>query len=359
VHVRFAVASIASAACATAIALVACVDLFHGTHDIVDACELDASSPGCGDSGPTSFCALDSATAHTTAQHACAWLGACSGPLGSNALGACMVDALLAYDCSIHPGRKVKGATFAYFSCMAHVTSCSDVDACVWPKGTQGCSTAGNYTACGNAVSSAGVSDFAVRLECFDAGRPFAESCTATGQTCLTKNNHAVCAGDDAGAACALPACSGTRLVACNDAGINVGVDCASYGAQQCTAAAGAAACLAESTDAGTCTPSLTATCVGNVAVGCPSGVVERVDCAALLGAPACNAGPLPVPWDVSSACYVSAATCSGDSCNGTTVKGCARGAPFTVDCAAQGLGSCQMTTTDLGTQQHAACGHP
>jgi hypothetical protein len=82
----------------------------------------------------------------------------------------------------------------------------------------------------------------------------------------------------------------------------------------------------------------------------------------ALLGISACNVANgavAPVPWDISSMCYVDPPLCTTDSCNDTEVVSCARGVSFTVDCASVGLGTCQLVKTDLGTQTHAACTAP
>ena len=56
---------------------------------------------------PTDFCKASSATARTRATHACAWLGACSVPFDQNAFGQCMIDAILAYDCTTNPNHAV------------------------------------------------------------------------------------------------------------------------------------------------------------------------------------------------------------------------------------------------------------
>jgi hypothetical protein len=88
--------------------------------------------------------------------------------------------------------------------------------------------------------------------------------------------------------------------------------------------------------------------------------VAERLDCQALLGAPdACVAGALSPPFDWTSPCQVTPATCAAESCSGTVLTACARGASLSVDCASQGLGPCRLVSTDTGTQQHAACTAP
>src|SRR5579859_2135295 len=97
--------------------LIACFDLFHSTDDVLPLCLLDAGAPGCqgsldaaADATPAAdFCAWDRETARGHARHACAWLGACQSPLGRNAFGECMVQALLAYDCAANPHHRSKG----------------------------------------------------------------------------------------------------------------------------------------------------------------------------------------------------------------------------------------------------------
>ena len=87
--------------------------------------------------------------------------------------------------------------------------------------------------------------------------------------------------GRDGGASCT----TSTQLEDCEtgDAGaIDRGIDCTSVGAGACVT--GAPAACAATGDAG-CVPTTTVTCDRNgVATGCPSGVVEAVDCNALLG---------------------------------------------------------------------------
>jgi hypothetical protein len=354
--------------------LAACFDLFHATDDIVTACTEDASQPGCqpaeasidGTPAPPDFCTWDAGTAHANAAHACAWLGACRSPMGDteqafargNAFGACMINALLAYDCSINPNRRPKAATLAFWECMASAKTCGDVQHCVQPTGFN-CNPPSDFTKCYGET---------VRLECtVEGGAASVENCAAWGQTCAGDPSFGVCAAGagEAGISCRVSGCTGTRLDWCPEAGTNLGVDCVNYGAQSCIATPTDSgvlpACQAEKADA--CAPTLPVTCNGSKASGCPSGVGETVDCAALLGASSCHvpeAGVAPVPWDISSMCHVDPPQCSVDECDGgNQLVACERGAKFTVDCASVGLGACRMVTTDLGTQTHAACTAP
>src|SRR5580700_933274 len=95
-------------------ALVACFDLFHSTVDVLTLCTIDAQAPGCNESSDANvesstssdFCAWTSGEALSHARHACAWLGACETPMGRNAFGTCMFQALLTYDCSANPNHR-------------------------------------------------------------------------------------------------------------------------------------------------------------------------------------------------------------------------------------------------------------
>jgi hypothetical protein len=113
------------------------------------------------------------------------------------------------------------------------------------------------------------------------------------------------------------------------------------------------------------CTPSLDVTCVGGVATSCPAGVTETVDCFDLLQqAPnACNPGTLAPSFDWTSRCFVDAGIkgdagksdggtdaavgCTSDTCSGTVMTSCYRGAAFKFDCTYIG-GGC--TVDDAGS---------
>ncbi len=353
--VALGVASMAAGA-----ALTACVDLFHSTAGILDVCELDAAA--CADGG-ADLCAVDAGPARQIASRACAWLGACESPLGHNAFGACMVDAVQALDCTVSPGHPARGGTLALWECLAAAQACADVDRCVFPGGVPVCGSAGDFTSCGDVGGVA--ANAAVRIECTDGGAAHGESCALRGETCATQGTTGTCAGataDGGGLACQTSGCDGTRLHWCADGG-DIGLDCASTGARRCagfpsTGPAQWVACVPQG-DAG-CAPDASASCSGGVATSCPAGVLETVDCAGLLqaGESSCNAGPLAAPFDWTSACTVVPPSCDTDSCSGTTLQGCARGAIFNVDCAQVGLGACQMATTG-GGGTHAACTPP
>jgi hypothetical protein len=354
--------------------LVACFDLFHSTtftngcdESATAACEDASVAPApeagpvdAGTDGPLDFCAWDHATARKAALRACAWLGACAGAAGDDAFGACVVRATLAYDCAANPNRPVRGAARDAWRCLAKAASCGDVGACVEPSGTRGlcAATDAGYVQCD------GTSNKGTLITCAPGGATGAtpaslESCAAEGQTCAPLGATAACAGASVACASAGVSCdSAGALHDCDpDAGpADLGVDCTSYGAGACV---GSGACLALG-DAG-CAATSAVTCSANgTATGCPSGVVEAVDCASVLGVAsgACDPGASGRPWDVARACATSAA-CGADTCSGSILASCARGATVSLDCASEGLGGCTLATYPGDTTPHARCGQP
>jgi hypothetical protein len=352
--------------------LVACFDLFHSTSDIRTACQIDAQTPGCQGASPDGgaeagidFCAWSSPEARQNAQHACAWLGACETPMGRNAFGSCLFEALLAYDCAANPDHPARGKTHDLWACLSTAQTCANVDACVFPRGPQPCENGGDYTACGTASGPTGDNDD-VRVECNNGGVTHGENCALWAQTCAYSGVVGLCAGGrDAGSGCSSE-CFGSALHWCVDGG-DVGIDCADNGAGACGGfpTAGAATWLAclPSSDAGACGATATATCSSGIARSCAAGAQEAIDCDELLQAvDACVPGALSPPFDWTSPCRVESGTDGGtcvEACNGSVVSGCERGVPATVDCASVGLGACRMVTTDDGTETHPACAPP
>lgn len=375
--VRLALGAAATALLAVALGagLIACFDLFHSTAGILSACDLDAQA--CDDGGPTGeagpagtdFCAWSPDMARVNAAHACAWLGACETPMGDNAFGTCMLGALLAYDCAANPSHPARGEAHALWDCLFQVQSCGDVTRCLFPDPLGRCQSAVDFTSCGNLGGDPKNAD--LRIECREGGVLVGENCALFGQTCAKSSGPTGLAGscvgaseDAGGLSCATTECVGTHLHQCGASGVDLGIDCASNGAGQCAGfrhpgdtTVDWIACVA-SGDAG-CTPDPTATCAGGYATSCPSGISETINCTELLQ-PAdggCIDGPLSPQFDWTSACRVDPPQCTGDSCNGTALIGCARGATFTTDCAAQGFQGCTMLTTDAPTGAvHAAC---
>jgi hypothetical protein len=377
-HFRIAVTTLSVVSAALVASLGACFDLFHSTSDLLTACEIDAQACAAdggiedatrSDAGGTDFCMWKSSLALEHARHACAWLGACETPMGGNAFGPCMFQALLAYDCEANPNHRVKGRAHELWDCLRSVTSCSEVDACVFPNGPQKCGSAGEYTAC-SAAGGAMATNAAVRIACLDGGAQAdanarGENCALWGQTCATAGGRSLCSGGS-GLSCTKSGCFGaprTELQWCVD-GSDIGIDCASQGAQRCEAFPSALdaqwpACMAES-DSGACVPDASATCMNGVASSCPSGVRETVDCNKILQSKAgCVAGPLAPPFDWTASCAVMPAQCLRDSCTDGGLIGCARGAAFSVDCGDAGLGPCQKVLTDNGSLEHVACAPP
>jgi hypothetical protein len=318
--------------------------------------------------GEIDFCAWTRDEARQHALHACSWLGACETPRGNNAFGPCYFHALLAYDCAANPNHRVQHAAHGLWDCLQQVSSCGDVDACIFRDAPPtGCGGPGVYSRCLAASPD-------VRALCADGGvKPFppaqGENCALWGQTCAPGPGGGVCAGESTGLSCHRE-CVGTSLHWCTAGddggpGIDQGIDCASNGAAECGGfpspeAAQWLACKPEG-DAATCTPDASASCDNGRAIMCPSGVVETLDCTALLGsAAACAAGNLSPPFDWTGACSLALPGCSGDSCDdGGGITSCERGAAFRVNCAEEGLGACRLLPADQGSAPRAACAPP
>jgi hypothetical protein len=347
----------------------ACVDLFHGT-DFPTYCTDPAHTPdpACGgdggdgaaplDAGPprVDFCSLSAAGARTYAEHACAWLGACEGPMDSTKISTCLPLAILAYDCRANPTLRPQGATLALWQCLAHAESCAAVDTCVYPAGVQTCAptSGGGFTACGQGTNAA------VRVQCTTdtGGRPSAvEPCLLTGRMCTTRTtSSAECTGA-AGKNCSgAPTCQGTAAVACGTGGdstIDRGQDCAYYGAGACIVLpdGGGVACVPA--DAGACPGYGPPSCAPNgVASRCVGGQINgqsvTIGCAALDAVCSVDAGTALAPQE---ACVPATATvsCTGDdTCSDFVATSCNAGLAYTLDCSAHGLGTCRIAPSGL-----------
>jgi hypothetical protein len=361
--------------------LVACFDLLHSTADVRTACEIDASYPGCIQSATeTDFCAWTPPEARQHAIHACAWLGACETPMGRNAFGPCVFQALLAYDCASNPNHPVAPEIHGLWDCLQRAGTCDDIDACISQRtGTRVCKDTGDYTACNGDL----------RVHCTDGGvKPYAkaagsENCALWGKSCAMGTSDSECAGSASGLSCHAgdpkECIGGSSLRWCEtvdgggpDAtGIDLGIDCPGNGATRCGGfptqdAARWVACKADSDAAGgrdDCTPDPAATCQGGRATSCPSGVRESIDCATLLGSPgaagACLEGTLKPPFDWTSPCAMTAPECANDSCDGKVVRSCERGAAFSVNCEQEGLKDCRLQAIDPASGPRAACSPP
>jgi hypothetical protein len=361
-----------------------CTDLFHSTDDVRTACQNDPLAAGCaapdGDAGAdaqASLCAASSDDARERAAHTCAWLGACLGPLGQNAFGTCMFQALLAYDCASNPSHRFQGALARQWACLGAAESCADVGRCVFPLGaTPACGGIGGAV-CDDEGKANGAAS-AVRIECTDAGA-LSEDCALWGEVCSQAGGPATCGGPPA------EVCEGGAPLACDSKQIfceadlqTLALDCTGNGAQGCAAFPPQAAMqwvacvpqsVGDSTGGASCPPESAATCNAGVASSCLAGVPEQIDCARLLGEPdaasACQSGTLSRPFDWTSPCAQSPAQCSADTCGdggslpASALLGCVRGAPFPLDCSAQGLGPCREVATETGSVARPACTPP
>jgi hypothetical protein len=360
-----------SASLVFAAAAIACIDLFHST-DFPTLCEKDASIEACAapvptttpapdaEAGtpppPTDFCKWTPAQARAYAEHACAWLGACAGPMGDNALGPCMFRALQVYDCRINPTRLVRpGPMHDYWDCLWQAKSCDAVKRCIVAN-VPICEGAGVYTAC--------VPDTSVRVRCdLKNGPPsMLESCVGESRVCTPISTaEAQCTGG-AGKACTLSGCNGTQLNFC-DGGVDRGIDCASFGAGDCVVTSAGPGCKPAGTPP-TCTASNVVDCDGGVAYGCPVGFVERVDCKGL-SAGRCEGNVGDRIYDLARACSVDAGAdastceerCAGAT-GGETATGCFQGQSYTITCQEQGLRPCELRTNEFRVNR-AVCGAP
>jgi hypothetical protein len=334
--------------CVVALALApACVDLFHST-DFETRCALDAAAPGCPAEASTStdFCVWSSATARLRAEHACAWLGACSAPFDRNAFGPCMIDAILAYDCKTNPNRPVRGALHEFWDALWQAQSCDAVARALVPQGE----------ACGSVGYGCGGGDAGdILFECATKrGVASPESCLVQGRTC----EKSACVPPGASTECRAPSCSGSVLHDCEE-GRDVGYDCRYFGAGACTGEEDAAAC--SPADAGArCTPTTRVTCGGGgLATACATGHLETVDCKALAGDDSCHSG-IPTPsWNLAEACQGTGSCTPG--CEGDTLIGCDQGAEYKTSCSEQKLGRCKSLPI-VGTGGNPAgyaCGEP
>lgn len=375
---RARVLFVASAVCASVLALVACVDLFHSTdfetlRDEGGAASDSPSGDVSVDAGPkplVDFCKWSPVEAKAHASRACAFLGACSGVLGGTTFGPCMMHALWAYDCDLNPGMRPNGATYALWSCLSDVKTCGEVDACLRPSGGNDTCPAvagGSPTQCGDAGPSE------LRIECSkpQAGPPASvEPCALQGKTCTVVDpTTSMCAGATKKSCPQGRACVGTAAVDCRltDPGstlVDLGIDCAAFGAGEC-------ATEQSGTDAGTivgcvplpsapaCDAGMAVTCdddVPGVARSCVGGRSISVDCTKL--GVGCDVSKGVAPYRPLGACaeYVDAGRCeTPDQCGDGKLRSCAQGIAFEADCLALGLRACEA----IGNGAIARCAPP
>lgn len=322
--------------------VIAC-DIFHST-DLPTLCTDASSAPGCAEGGVPPFDAgspftKDPPTALANAKTTCAWLSACETPMGQNQTGLCLANAILAFDQTTNPNREPRGDARAFWQCAfaaAKKRSCGALHACILdPKNN-----------CGDVsiISCVG----GARANCETKGElPNVESCAALGHACgaLNGNVDGICTGVQQ-RACAQSGCNGSQLSVCDDAGLDHGLDCASVGTGTCVASP-VLTCAPVSV--GTCTQSSGVWCDGGVAIACPTGAPEWVDCARIAGSGGCVDMPeAGAPLTPSDACRQpqANAACTQDKCNGDALSACVRGRVVPVDCTAEGLGACGPITT-------------
>src|SRR5580692_9837053 len=265
-------------------AVSACVDLFHSTDfetlcgvhpekcDAGDAGRADAPKDVV-DAGSTNFCEWSSETARAHAEHACAWLGACSAPFDQNAFGQCMIDAILAYDCNTNPNQPIAaGSLHDLWDALWQAKSCADVNEIVNPKGVA-CS--GTGTACAGSIAPT------VNLECVDnVGGP--ESCLVFGRACGDNG----CAQQGATGKCEKSSCAGTVLHDC-EGKTDLGYDCKYFGAGGCLESDAGPGCEPVSSASDSCEPTNEVTCTGDggdTATACATGESVTIDCETLTG---------------------------------------------------------------------------
>lgn len=343
--------------------MMACVDLFHSTDfdTLRDASSGDAPpQEAAAEAGPkplVDFCKWTPAEAKTNASRACAWLGACTGVLDDTVLGPCMMHALWAYDCALNPGLRPNGSTYSTWSCLSDVKSCGEVEACIRPGAPDVCPAAasGAFTQCGDAGASE------LRVECSKAqgGAPSrVEPCALQGQVCISIEPSTSTCGGSTRKNCAIGrTCTGTAAVDCRLAPptstlIDFGIDCASFGSGACVAEDGPAdggpivACAPLAT-APACDGGASITCDVDgsvVAKSCVGGKEVTVDCSKL--GVGCDVSKPVEPYRPFEACaeYVDAGRCNGaDTCVAGKLRSCAQGIAFEADCAALGLGACEV----------------
>jgi hypothetical protein len=353
-RVLFAAALVASSAAGAA-----CVDLFHST-DFETLCSKDPPDPSCSDGaspdgsagsdaaadagGHPDFCAWTGDEAQQHAARACAWLGACEGPIDSTRFGPCVAAARLAYDCTANRARRPLGEVDALWGCLATVDSCAAVDACVFPGGVPVCDavSSGSFTTCAGDV----------RVECSRStqGRPTAvEPCAASSRVCTKRNDgFAQCTGEERDHCSGLDRCVGTALVTCGtggDSAIDLGYDCAGYGGGACRAVGASNTPVCVPGDAeGSCGAQSTAgvvQCDDDLARTCVGEQDESVGCGALGSKCVVDAGTPAFP-ERACAQPVTGLACSGDDrCTGDKLTSCAGPVTHVLSCASVGLGSC------------------
>ena len=258
------------------------------------------------------------------------------------------------------PSLRPRQALDTFWSCLATVKSCGDVDRCVFPAGVQECVAVAERQLDRRAEPMA---NGGVRLECSgDAGRAHGvEPCALSGRTCSSPSGDpsiAKCSGA-LGFACTGDGgtCSGTSAVDCRPSGtlrVDQGVDCSGYGAGQCAFGDGGARVHADEDrhhlPRGHATASATARSSGRVSQARTFASTARLSA---FRATSRRCRRRTRRRAASSA--ESTACTNNDTCpTPTTLRSCGRGATYDVDCSSAGLGKCLIDTAG-----HGACSPP
>jgi hypothetical protein len=362
--VRTRVALAASILVGAAVVAVACGgDLFHNTS-FETLCTVDASTKGCPQKPITDLC-MDPASALARAEHACAWLAACQTPMGQNRTGQCIANALMAYNCSANPNRKPVADAYQFWLALANANDCEAIAKAVAPAGLQRCNSKTNsaFTGCG--TDSTGNPNSRVQCAVAD-GVAFGayENCIAYGKTCsaTTTNDLSQCLGP-AKRQCGITRCEGQKLINCNDAGLDFGMDCSQFGDGTCLSTGAQPACKPTSTNVRAATANV-ACDNQDIATGSVTGFEEHVDCKVFSGVVDGGAVPGPLCQSIDGgaigtiprdACQGPAA-CTDDSCSGTVLRACVQGNEVKFDCKDVGLNSCNPSVKTQEDGAHAAC---
>jgi len=339
----------------------ACVDLFHST-DFETLCQVKPQAPGCpmaeaatqdaGDAAPeaapTEFCIKwpTQMAARAAAVKACTWLGACNGPFDQNAFGPCMVNAILAYDCTTNPNRQVAGALHDYWDKLSQAKSCDDVP----NLNPDNANCTGTGYGCLPGQPN-------VLLECL-SGVSQPETCLVQGKVC--DSHSRACGVPDPTLHCDPPSCDGTVLHACLEGGTDDGYDCKYFGASMCLegAAEGGIAGCDPVQIVGSCAPTASVGCDGGAATACATGYPETVDCPGLVGDGGTCVSGTP-SWNLAAACQGTTPDCEA-GCEGEgneTLRGCAQGATFTTTCS-KPFKNCRSVPLPEDASGYA-CGRP
>lgn len=346
-----------------AVSILACVDLFHDTDDLIapcanGACAEDADSPDGGPPPLVAACTNDPDEALVLAEGACAWLGACAGPTGVNEPGTCLLEALRAYDCGFDPLNLPREERALFWNCMRSAStarSCEDVMGCVFPRTNHRCTTVGDLFACPDTAETAGADRF-VRVYCkAGVNQPAGgENCAAAGGRCIKLGSSPGYQGcsttlpSTEAPDCTRSSCqSGNILTLCDDdAGVETAqLSCTLGGGGRCGSGDDAGpGCIADNPADGGCTPDTAVECKRKVATRCRNGVIEDVDCAR--AGLDCNATGADLTHQACRAAD-DAGTCTPGCTGGGDVRACVRGRAIVVDCASQGLGACAESTLE------------